>query len=226
MAIRVIGANCSLSEAVIDKLLSMDIDVIASEDSHEHRNKALLQYSNVRLLKEGEGYSISFDGSEADLIVGKHIKIHDLLPTRNDRWMPSEILSWVEGEDVSAPARYWVSVSDVASAIAIIVGEEISIDSVNLCGRRKWSPFDSKAEFDMLWQRTQQGQSGLFTSEVLFGHEISGMEAKPITANEDIRPDLEPIQELLIQITGEGWRPLVPFRTGLMQLIAGILENK
>ena len=45
MAIVVKGATCSLGEAVIDKLLSMDIDVVATEKSHRLRNENLLKYS-------------------------------------------------------------------------------------------------------------------------------------------------------------------------------------
>ena len=47
MAIIVRGATCSLGEAVVDKLLSMDIDVVAIEESHRIRNETLLKYSEV-----------------------------------------------------------------------------------------------------------------------------------------------------------------------------------
>ena len=71
MAIVVRGATCSLGESVVDRLLSWDIDVIASEPSHAERNSSLLQFSPVSLKSEGTGFSISFDGSDADIIVGK-----------------------------------------------------------------------------------------------------------------------------------------------------------
>ena len=80
MAIVVRGATCSLGEAVVDKLLMMDVDVIASEESHRLRNRSLLDCSTVNLQSSGEGYSISFDGSSADLEIGNHIIIHDLIP--------------------------------------------------------------------------------------------------------------------------------------------------
>ena len=80
MAIIVRGATCSLGEAVVDKLLSMDIDVVATEDSHRIRNETLLKYSQAKLLSHGEGYSISFDGSKADLIIGENLIVHDLIP--------------------------------------------------------------------------------------------------------------------------------------------------
>ena len=223
MAIIVRGATCSLGEAVVDKLLSMDIDVVATESSHEIRNETLLKYSQAKLLSDGEGYSISFDGSVADLEVGNNIIIHDLIPTRVDKWMPEEIVQWSKQKEVECQPRYWVSVIDAANAIAHIAKSEIKISQMNLCGRREWLPEDSKAEFDMLWSRTNQGLSGKFTAETLFGHEIAGMHAKPISFETNSRPDLDPLHEVLVDITGDGWRPLVPLRTALMALIANML---
>ena len=99
MAIVVIGATCSLGEAVVDKLLSMDVDVVAIEESHKIRNASLLKYSDATLSEQGDGYSISFDGSSADIIVGDNLLIHDLIPTRNDRWMSDEFRNWLIGKD-------------------------------------------------------------------------------------------------------------------------------
>ncbi len=199
MAIRVIGATCSLGEAVVDKLLSMDIDVIAKEEIHLSRNANLLDYSTAGLLREGSGFSISFDNSDADIVVGKDLLIHDLLPSRADKWLVPEIISWAKGEAVVGPPRYWLSVIDAANAIAHILKAEMKLDNVHMCGRREWASEDSKSEFDMLWQRTNQGISGDFTAEVLFGHEIAGMEAKPIADEMNLRPDLDPLHQLLLE---------------------------
>tara|TARA_B100001113_G_C21002440_1_gene575551 strand:- start:100 stop:780 length:681 start_codon:yes stop_codon:yes gene_type:complete len=226
MAVHIIGADCSLGEAVVDKLLGMDIDVIAAEESHFVRNEIMLRYSKSNLSKTGKGFSVSFDGSEADIIVGKDIIVTDMIPNRSDKWMPQEIKSWIEGNNHDSQPRYWVSIVDVATAVAHIAKNEQKIDQIKVCGRRRWLPENSKAEFDMLWQRTQQGQSGNFTTSVLFGHEIAGMEAVPITDEEYSRPDLKPLHKILNELTNEGWRPLIPFRTALMTLIAGILEEK
>ena len=117
MAIVVIGATCSLGEAVVDKLLSMDMDVVAIEESHKTRN-VLLKYSDATLSEQGDGYSISFDGSTADIIVGDNLLIHDLIPTRNDRWMSDEFRNWFIGKDCEKRPRYWLSVMDAANAIA------------------------------------------------------------------------------------------------------------
>ena len=224
MAVQIVGATCSLGESVVDKLLSMDIDVIAKEESHRERNRTLLEYSDVSLLEKGSGFSISFDDSDADIVIGKDLIIHDLLPTRDDRWLSPEIRKWIEGEDIETESRFWLSVIDAANAISHLAKAEIKVERMHMCGRREWSSKDSRAEFEMLWQRTNQGITGNFTPETLFGHEIAGMEAKPITHIEAKRPNLEPLHETLLQITGDGWRPLIPFRTGLMTLIAGIMD--
>ncbi len=223
MAIRVIGATCSLGEAVVDKLLSMDIDVIAIEQSHRQRNSTLLEFSTVNLNMEGNGFSVSFDGSDADIVIGRDLVIHDLLPTRVDKWLVPEILDWANGNTSGKKSRYWLSVIDAANAISQIAKAEIKLLDIHMCGRREWLPIDSKAEFDMLWQRTNQGISGEFTAETLFGHSIAGMEAKPITEEDGQRPDLEPLHQILLDLTGDGWRPLIPFRTALMSLIAGLM---
>ena len=224
MAIVVKGATCSLGETVVDKLLSMDIDVVATEDSHRIRNHTLLEYSQVNLSDTGTGFSISFDGSSADIEIGKDIIVQDLIPSRNDKWMPAEIQSWLVGKDSVDNSRYWLSVIDAANAIAHIVKSESKISQLYMCGRREWLPQDSKAEFEMLWARTNQGISGKFTAETLFGHEIAGMDAKPIHENERQRPNLTPLHELLLELTGDGWRPLIPLRTAMMTMIAGLLE--
>ncbi len=224
MAIVVRGATCSLGEAVVDKLLSLDIDVIATEESHRVRNSTLLKYSDVRITSQGEGYSVSFDGSEADIVVGENLLIHDLIPTRSDRWFPDEFKSWTIGEDCERRSRHWLSVIDAANAIAHLAISENSFTKLQMCGRREWSYEDTKSEFEMLWKRTTQGQTGDFTADTLFGHNIAGMEVKPINNEQHSRPDLEPLHNLLLEITGDGWRPLVPLRTAIMTLIADILE--
>ena len=224
MAVLIVGATCSLGESVVDKLLSMDINVIAEEESHRERNLTLLEYSDVSLNTSGSGFSISFDGSDADIVIGKDLIIHDILPTRDDRWLVPEIRNWLAGSIAETKPRFWLSVIDAANAISHIAKAELKLDGIHMCGRREWSAIDSKAEFDMLWQRTNQGITGEFTAETLFGHEIAGMEVKPITHIDAQRPDLDPLHETLLQLTGDGWRPLIPFRTALMTLIAGIMD--
>ena len=222
MAIVVRGATCSLGEAVIDRLLSWDVDVVADEKSHAERNSTMLKFSPASISSEGEGFSISFDGSDADIVIGRDIIVQDLLPSRADRWLAPEIPAWIGGEEIESPSRYWLCVLDAAEGIAHIVKAEKKVEQIHMCGRREWHPGDSKAELLMLWDRTGQGISGEFTSETLFGHPIAGMEVKPMTQESGTRPDLAPLHEMLVGLDTDGWRPLIPFRTALMNLIAGL----
>ena len=160
----------------------------------------------------------------ADIVVGGNLLIYDLIPTRNDRWMPDEFGNWSVGKDCQKRPRYWLSVIDAANAIANLAISGKRFSCLHMCGRREWSYEDTKAEFDMLWKRTNQGQTGNFTAETLFGHDIAGMEPKPVGMNSYSRPNLDPLHNELLEITGDGWRPLVPLRTAIMTLIAGILE--
>lgn len=224
MAIVVLGATCSLGELVVDKLLAMDIDVVAKEESHLKRNQDLLKYSKSSLESKGKGFSISFDGSNADIIIGADIIVQDLLPTRIDRWIAPEFQAWIDGDWNDFPSRYWLSVIDAANAIAHIVQREQKVTGIFMCGRREWECDDSRAEFEMLWKRTKQGLTGEFTKDTLFGHQIAGMVPKPIDTGLSKRPNLDPLHNLLLEITGDGWRPMIPFRTGLMTLIAGMLS--
>ena len=232
MAIVVKGATCSLGEAVVDRLLSKDHDVVAIEESHAKRNVDLLEFSSSELLTEGNGFSISFDGSEADLIIGTDLIIHDLIPSRADQWLVGELMKWLtclsndEEISVAGPPRYWLSILDAADGIAQLALTNTRVEKMHMCGRREWEAKDTIAELRMLWERTTQGASGNFTPETLFGHSIAGMDAKPITLQGNNRPDLEPLHNQLIALGTDGWRPLIPFRTAIMSLLAGILSEK
>ena len=96
----------------------MDIDVVATEDSHRIRNEPSEIFSSKTSVT-GEGYSISFDGSTADLVIGENLIVHDLIPTRNDRWMPDEFKSWSTGKVYIGKPRYWLSVIDAATLLPI-----------------------------------------------------------------------------------------------------------
>ena len=131
------------------QILSMDVDVIAVEESHKIRNASLLKYSDARLSTQGDGYSISFDGSSADIVVGDNLLIHDLIPTRNDRWMSDEFRNWLIGKDCEKRPRYWLSVIDAANAIGFLALSGKNFADLHMCGRRNGLD-DTKAEFELL----------------------------------------------------------------------------
>jgi hypothetical protein len=227
MTVQVMGAYCSLSESLITRLLSLDISVICDNQSHHLQiNSTLLDHTEAKLLDKGSAFSISFDGSAADIIIGVDLIISDLIPSRPDnRWSAEPFLAWAKGElSVSDTVNWWLAEADAASAIARICQANKLCDAIELCGRRSWKESDTFSEFSNLWQRTAMGQSGNFTPQALSHKPISGMEAMPIEEEMVTRPKLDAIHNLLNEIDGEGWRPLTPLRTALMTLIAGIIE--
>ena len=226
MAVQVMGAYCSLSESLITRLLSLDISVICDNHSHHLQiNSVLLAHTEAKLLNTGSAFSISFDGSVADIVIGVDLKISDLIPSRPDnRWSAEPFLAWAQGElSFSDNVNWWLAEADAASAIARICQANKPCDNIELCGRRSWKGVDTFSEFSNLWQRTAMGKSGNFTPQALSHKPISGMEAIPVGDEIVTRPKLDRIHNLLNDIDGEGWRPLTPLRTALMTLIAGII---
>lgn len=228
MKVQVKGANCSLSESLITRLLTLGTTVIC--DNHRYHlelNSVLLAHSEAKLLSEGSAFSISFDGCAADIVIGIDLIITDLIPSRpDDRWSAQPFISWTQGQTtVSDNVNWWLAEADAASAIARICRANRSCDAIELCGRRSWKESDTYSEFSNLWQRTTMGQSGNFTTQALTHMPISGMEAIPVGDETPSRPKLDVIHCLLDDIDGEGFRPLTPLRTAMMKLIAGIINQ-
>ena len=229
MTVQVKGASCSLSESLITRLLSLGTSVICDNQLHHQQiNSVLLTHCEAKLLDGGSAFSISFDDSDADIVIGVDLIISDLIPSRPDnKWSAQPFLSWAQGESsFSDNVNWWLAEADAASAIARICQANRLCDAIELCGRRAWKENDSFSEFSNLWQRTAMGQSGDFTLQALSHKPISGMDAIPIVTESVTRPKLDAIHNLLNEIDGEGWRPLTPLRTALMTLIAGIIEHR
>ena len=229
MTVQVKGANCSLSESLITRLLSLDISVICDNQPHHQQiNSVLLAHSEAKLLDSGSAFSISFDDSDADIVIGVDLIVSDLIPSRpDDKWSAQPFLSWAQGESsCSDNVNWWLAEADAAAAIARICRANKLCTAIKLCGRRVWKEVDTFSEFSNLWQRTVMGQSGNFTPQALTHKPISGMEAIPVTVELVTRPELDATHNLLNEIDGEGWRPLTPLRTALMTLIAGIIEHR
>jgi len=229
MAIEIRGVCGCLGDAVIDRLISWDVDVIVTEPRHTERNALQLKFSQSSILSTGEGYSVSFDGTPADLIIGKHIVVHDIIPSRFDGELVNpELQDWFTSLQnnlplsTEFPIRWWVGVTDVADAIARIARAEKKVNSVEICGRREWKPEDAISEIEMLWRRTSQSILGSFDSTALQIQPVPGVIVDGNRAN---RPDLSPLNELLKSIDGEGWRPLTPFRSAMMVLIADLIAE-
>ena len=74
----------------------------------------------------------------------------------------------------------------------------------------------------MLWKRTSQSLTGSFDSSALQIQPVPGVIVDGHRAN---RPDLTPLNNFLKSIDGEGWRPLTPFRSSMMLLIADLFTE-
>jgi len=228
MPVEIRGDCDSLGEAVIDRLISWDVDLIIPDPGHIARNALQLEYSKSEILTKGDGFSVSFDGTQADLMIGTHVIIHDMVPSRIESEMDPNLLTWFRelqmGETltIDLPIRWWVGIADVADAIARIARAKKKTKGVEICGRREWKSRDAASEIEMLWNRTVQGISGNFDTTALQIQAIPGIVVEGSRAD---RPDLVPLHELLVSIDGEGWRPLTPFRSAMMVLIASLFTE-
>ena len=84
---------------------------------------------------------------------------------------------------------------------------------------------DTFQQFSMLYHRTIAGTTGEFdvkhlTSSPIIPEGVVSVE----NASNSKRPDLSVIHGLITRSGGEGWRPLTPLRTSLMQYLAAHIE--
>ena len=157
------------------------------------------------------------------------VRVHDLIvPSGGGEWGTGILSGWVEGvkrgdiEDRpnNAKARHWVHVRDVVDALAILTMAEadpIAKGTIDVCGRRAWAEQDVIEEIGLLWQRYLNAIHHSHTPESL-SDVPSPVRASDVTHSN--RPDLGPLHNALINAGSEGWHPLVPMRTALMELIA------
>mgnify|MGYP001169062641 FL=1 len=158
---------------------------------------------------------------EAGLIV----RVHDLLvPEGAEDWGSQTIHEWADwvmdgakGEPSSDEPRHWVHVRDATDALAILIlSDHKSLGTIDMCGRRAWSRESIITEMSLLW--------GRFTDSLQHTHTISSLTGSPspVSSNNTpvVRPDLGPLHDMLLRAGGDGWRPLVPLRVSLMEVLA------
>ena len=213
------GEEDGLHGALRDRLERAGASVSTSPDTSDI----------VVRLGQGEGGDIAvlpegstIEGSTLNVVVRDVI-----IPGWDSGWGCEEIarmVSMVKGGvpnvDAYRGIRYWVHVRDVADALCtLILPKEgrISEGLVHLCGRRPWNGTDVREEIEVLWNRFNDAINHSHTTESLRGVP-SPVRGPNIT--EDDRPDLSPLHSALIESGGEGWHPLVPMRTSLMEVIA------
>ena len=138
-----------------------------------------------------------------------------------------EYLSLCKSDDVNPKVvgdtkHWWGSQQDVAAGLARLLSNVTTLPSTShLCGRRGWTKLETYQQLLLLYQRTIAGSSGNF--------EATHLEQKPVInpvledisqINKSSRPDLSIINEALREIDGDGWRPLTPRWTSLLQDLA------
>jgi hypothetical protein len=171
-------------------------------------------------------YAINTENSIENLHKGAvFFHIQDLLMYDKNVEISRDILSWVNGDVLKFDdtTRYWLSPRDASDAIVSCIG--LGIDQlprhISVCGRRGWTMEQTYTEFKSLHHRWKQGKSGQFQSEDLSVNELP-IRIQPFTGSMPSRPNLQPLHTLLLKVRSDGWRPYVPLRTMLMEVIASI----
>ena len=149
-----------------------------------------------------------------------------IVPNGKREWDNGKILDWIEmvkrGEPLkqNEEPRFWVNSRDVVDALSVICLSDKAATlngQIRMCGRRAWVSDDVFDEIRVLWERYVNAVNHSHTAESLSGT------PSPVRGIEDEKPDspdLAPLHKTLIEISGEGWHPLVPLRTSLMEMIA------
>ena len=156
------------------------------------------------------------------------ISIYDLLiPEGKNKWGSNIIYEWLEHVKNNTQPNldteevyYWVHIRDAVEAIISLLLSNVFNDikgHLHLCGRRAWSNDSVFEELEMLWSR--------YTNSINYSHTIESLSKIPNPVKENRgylreRPDLNLLNKELLRAGGDGWHPLTPLRTGLMELLA------
>lgn len=157
------------------------------------------------------------------------IRIHDLLiPDEINEWGPSDIHQFssmvrngeTEAEISDFELRHWLHVRDATDALSLLImADSGSMPSgvLNMSGRRAWGPEEIIDEMTILWDR--------FTNALNHTHTTESLSTVPSPVRDSnrkrpSRPDLGPLHSSLRQLGSDGWRPLVPMRVALMEVLA------
>lgn len=180
---------------------------------------------DVILLLDGNS-RIDVQGRSLNLIY-----LHDLISfsevesTANEKLDQLFDLCSSYSRDFNLPSdekHWWVSQQDVAAGLFRLINYTRPLPQlIHICGRRGWTNQETFEQLELLYNRTIAGSSGQFqTSHLESKPVIHPTVAKVSQITQSTRPDLSIINELLIDIDGEGWRPLTPLRTSLMHYLA------
>ena len=176
------------------------------------------------------------DGEDCDILIRPvhspefknyakaEIVLHDLcIPLVESSWGPSDIWDILEslggGTDLTGGVpRHWVNVRDVVDAIALLL-ESPLYGRLDVSGRRCWSNEALFTELSFLHRRTMSAMDKSFTFD-----DLSVVEVRTEPDESVERPNLSTLHDALSANCGEGWRPIVPFRVTLMEMLAAWME--
>ena len=179
---------------------------------------------NVILLVSEEIYA---DNEQINL---KIIHLHDMIAYSTmadlDNKLDELFLHCESNTKVDFPLtskkHWWVSQQDVATGLVRLIDNVALLPAkLDICGRRGWTESETFQQLELLYNRTMAASSGQFQTDHLEPKPvIHPTVAKVSQITPSTRPDLSIINELLLDIDGEGWRPLIPLRTSLMHYLA------
>ena len=219
-SIRLIGQSGGLRNALENRLSRVGAKIIIDSDNADITiGLASQEKCDLAILPEG------MHSENSNLI----ITLSDvIIPNGGNNWGNGIIIEWVrkvkQGDlpDNGSEIRYWVNVRDVADAIAIIsmsTEESAKTGKMKMCGRRGWKGKHVIEEIKLLWDR--------YTNAINHSHSKESLANIPspvrgIDSGSTSGPDFQSLHRALIDSGGEGWHPLVPLRTSLMEVIASL----
>ncbi len=211
------GPHDGLRLAIEDKLVRAGASI--SNEPHESDLKIALgteEECDIVVLPPGS------DSEKADLVVSLSDVI---IPNGSREWGTGTLLDWVDQvkhglePQIGSDSRHWVNVRDVADALTTLALGQDGLacrGRVNMCGRRGWRDEDVVDEIRVLWER--------YNNAVNHSHTVDSLSGVPSPVrgihSQQESPELGALHSALIDSGGEGWHPIVPMRTSLMELIA------
>lgn len=241
--------KCSIVDNWYDLLISkMSTELEVFSERPILFNPDLVDSNDMLLYFALHGQTVDFDtlaGIDCDVILlldGNSridvqvtslniIYIHDLISFSEVESIANEKLDQLfdlcisNSRDFNLPSdekHWWVSQQDVAAGLFRLIDYTRPLPQlIHICGRRGWTNQETFEQLELLYNRTIAGSSGQFqTSHLESKPVIHPTVAKVSQITPSTRPDLSIINELLIDVDGEGWRPLTPLRTSLMHYLA------
>ena len=219
-SIRLIGQSGGLRTALENRLSRAGANItIDSYNADITIGLASQEKCDLAILPEG------MQSENSNLI----ITLSDvIIPNGGNNWGNGTIIEWVrkvkQGElpEHGSEIRYWVNVRDVADAISIISMSKagfIKNGKMKMCGRRGWQGKYVIEEIKLLWDRYTNAINHSHTKESLSNipSPVRGIDSGSTSG-----PDFQSLHRALIDSGGEGWHPLVPLRTSLMEVIASL----